>query len=97
MLTLDGIVDQLAGHNAYLGVFALLLAGGLGVPIPKTYFGRYEMTSQFEGAERIADKWGLTRDDTDAFGFASQQRAARAWPSGGWRCRCASWACCRAT
>ena len=27
---------------------------GLGVPIPKTYFGRYEMTSQFEGAERIA-------------------------------------------
>jgi acetyl-CoA C-acetyltransferase len=52
---------------------------GLGVPIPKTYFGRYEMTSQFEGAERIADKWGLTRDATDAFGLASQERAARAW------------------
>jgi acetyl-CoA C-acetyltransferase len=52
---------------------------GLGVPIPKTYFGRYEMTSQFEGAERIADKWGISRDDTDAFGLASQQRAARAW------------------
>jgi acetyl-CoA C-acetyltransferase len=52
---------------------------GLGVPIPKTYFGQYEMTSQFEGAERIADKFGITRDDTDAFGFQSQQRAARAW------------------
>lgn len=52
---------------------------GLGVPIPKTYFEQYEMTSQFEGAERIADKWGITRDDTDAFGFASQQRAAQAW------------------
>ena len=52
---------------------------GLGVPIPRTYFGRYEMTSQFEGAERIADKWGITRADTDAFGFASQQRAAQAW------------------
>ena len=52
---------------------------GLGVPIPKTYFGRYEFTSQFEGAERIADKWGLTRQDTDAFGLASQERAARAW------------------
>ncbi len=37
------------------------------------------MTSQFEGAERIADKWGITRADTDAFGFASQQRAAQAW------------------
>ena len=52
---------------------------GLGVPIPKAYFGQYEMTSQFEGAERIADKWGITREDTDAFGLASQQRAARAW------------------
>jgi acetyl-CoA C-acetyltransferase len=55
---------------------------GLGVPIPKTYFGRYEMTSQFEGAERIADKWGITRDQTDAFGLQSQQRAARAWAEG---------------
>jgi acetyl-CoA C-acetyltransferase len=52
---------------------------GLGVPIPKTYFGQYEMTSQFEGAERIADKYGITRDDTDAFGLLSQQRAAKAW------------------
>ncbi len=52
---------------------------GLGIPIPKTYFEQYEMTSQFEGAERIADKWGITREDTDAFGFASQQRAAQAW------------------
>ena len=52
---------------------------GLGVPIPKTYFEQYEMTSQFEGAERIADTWAITRADTDAFGFASQQRAALAW------------------
>jgi acetyl-CoA C-acetyltransferase len=52
---------------------------GLGVPIPKTYFPQYEMTSQFEGAERIADKWGISRDDTDAFGFRSQQLAAQAW------------------
>jgi acetyl-CoA C-acetyltransferase len=52
---------------------------GLGVPIPRTYFEQYEMTSQFEGAERIADAWKITRDDTDAFGFASQQRAAQAW------------------
>jgi acetyl-CoA C-acetyltransferase len=55
---------------------------GLGVPIPKTYFGQYEFTSQFEGAERIADKWGITRADTDAFGLASQQRAATAWSEG---------------
>jgi acetyl-CoA C-acetyltransferase len=52
---------------------------GLGVPIPKPYFERYEMTSQFEGAERIADKWGVTRADADEFGLRSQQNAARAW------------------
>ena len=52
---------------------------GLGVPIPKTYFEEYEMTSQFEGAERIADKWGVTRADTDNWGVESQARAARAW------------------
>jgi acetyl-CoA C-acetyltransferase len=55
---------------------------GLGVPIPKTYFPRYEFTSQFEGAERIADKWGITRSDTDEFGLLSQQRAAQAWAEG---------------
>ena len=55
---------------------------GLGVPIPKSYFGQYEFTSQFEGAERIADKWGISRQDTDAFGLASQQKAARAWAEG---------------
>ncbi|RLE26074.1 MAG: steroid 3-ketoacyl-CoA thiolase, partial [Actinobacteria bacterium] len=52
---------------------------GFGSPVPKSYFEQFEMTSQFEAADRIADKWGITRDDTDAFGFASQQRAAQAW------------------
>jgi acetyl-CoA C-acetyltransferase len=52
---------------------------GLGIPIPKSYFPQYEMTSQFEGAERIAEKWGISRADTDAFGLLSQQNAARAW------------------
>ncbi len=55
---------------------------GLGVPIPPTYFDQYEMTSQFEGAERIAERWGISREDTDAFGLASQERAARAWAEG---------------
>jgi len=52
---------------------------GYGVPIPRSYFGRYETTSQFEGAERIAEKWGVTRQDCDEFGLASQQRARAAW------------------
>src|SRR2546423_2436949 len=57
-------------------------ANGPGRAIPKSYFGHYEFTSQFEGAERIAEKWGITRSDTDAFGLQSQQRAGLAWAQG---------------
>jgi acetyl-CoA C-acetyltransferase len=55
------------------------LGQGVGKAIPKSYFERYEWTTQFEGAERIAEKWGLTRDEVDQFGLESQHRAARAW------------------
>lgn len=51
-------------------------------PLAKSYFAHYEATSQFEGAERIAEKWGITRADCDAFGLRSQQRAAHAWDEG---------------
>ena len=56
--------------------------GDYGRPIPKSYFARYEFTSQFEGAERIADKWGISRADADELGFRSQQLAAQAWAEG---------------
>lgn len=55
---------------------------GLGAPIPKNYFEHYEFTSQFEGAERIAERWGITRDDTDRLGLSSQERAATARAEG---------------
>ena len=55
---------------------------GPGRAIPKSYYGHYEMTSQFEGAERIAAKWGITRADVDAFGLQSQVRAAAARSEG---------------
>jgi acetyl-CoA C-acetyltransferase len=56
--------------------------GEFGRPTTKSYTEHYELTSQFEGAERIADKWGITRADTDAFGLESQTRAQRAWAEG---------------
>jgi acetyl-CoA acetyltransferases len=56
--------------------------GEFGRPTPKSYTDRYELASQFEGAERIADKWGVTRDDCDRFGLLSQQRAQQAWAEG---------------
>ena len=50
-----------------------------GKPVNKNYWQHYEFTSQFEGAERIAEKWGITRADADRFGKESQDRAAAAW------------------
>jgi acetyl-CoA C-acetyltransferase len=55
---------------------------GPGRAIPKSYFAKWEYTSQFEGAERIAEKWGITRHDTDELGVLSQGRAAQAWAEG---------------
>ncbi len=50
-----------------------------GKPVTKAYWKNYEWTSQFEGAERIAKQWGITREETDAFGKQSQDRAIQAW------------------
>jgi acetyl-CoA C-acetyltransferase len=55
---------------------------GPGRPLPKSYYAQYELTSQFEGAERIAEKWGIGREEADAFGLESQARAGRAWQEG---------------
>jgi acetyl-CoA C-acetyltransferase len=38
--------------------------------------------SQFRGAEMIADKWGITRDDMEAFAVESHERALRAGAEG---------------
>jgi acetyl-CoA C-acetyltransferase len=38
--------------------------------------------SQFTGAEMVAEKYGLTKDQLDAFGYASQVKAARAAQAG---------------
>jgi acetyl-CoA C-acetyltransferase len=42
----------------------------------------WDMPDQFGAAERIAAKYGIGRDDTDALGLASQQKAATAWREG---------------
>src|ERR1700742_4221475 len=38
-----------------------------------------DMPNQFEAAERIAKRRGITRDDIDQFGFDSQAKARQAW------------------
>ncbi|MGH8416931.1 MAG: thiolase family protein [Pseudomonas sp.] len=43
---------------------------------------RYELTSQGEAAERIAEKWNLSRDALDDYAYTSHQRAAKASDAG---------------
>ena len=84
-LTGSGVVDVAIGcgvESMSRVPLGAAVRGEFGRPTPKTYFAAYEMTSQFEGAERIAEKWGIARADTDAFGLESQERAQRAWAEG---------------
>ncbi|NLV54274.1 MAG: thiolase family protein [Acidimicrobiales bacterium] len=46
------------------------------------HYGYKGLIPQGVSAEVIADKWGLTREDLDAFGLRSQQNAARARDEG---------------
>jgi acetyl-CoA C-acetyltransferase len=42
----------------------------------------WDTPNQFQAAERIAEKRGITRADVDAWGLASQKKAAVAWGEG---------------
>ena len=58
---------------------------GMGFPFSETMQNRYEETGlppQGIGAEMIADEYGLSREDLDAFGAESQRRAAVATAEG---------------
>ena len=53
-----------------------------GEPFGWRLLDRFEMVSQGEAAERICDKWNLTRDELDDFAIESHRRAAAAADAG---------------
>lgn len=55
---------------------------GFGTPYSEGYTSRFAMVGQGESAERIADKWHVTRVECDAWAVRSQQRAAEATDTG---------------
>jgi acetyl-CoA acyltransferase len=48
-------------------------------------FERHELIHQGESAERISEKWSLSRDDVDEFAKESHRRAARAQSAGAFK------------
>ena len=55
---------------------------GMGTPFTKTMGELHDLTSQGISAERIAEKWGISRGEADEFAVESQARAARAQKEG---------------
>jgi acetyl-CoA C-acetyltransferase len=58
----------------------LNVVNGPGRPFPAGF--PLDIPDQFSSAERIAEKYSVTRSDADAFGLASQHKAAQAWDEG---------------
>ncbi len=54
------------------------LAEDLGSPFPQALLDRYDIVHQGLSAELIADRWSVSRGDSDEIALRSQQRAARA-------------------
>jgi acetyl-CoA C-acetyltransferase len=83
-LVASGVVDVAVGcgvevmSQVPMGA-AIPREPSFGKPVTRNYWKHFEFTSQFDGAERIAKQWGISREDTDAFGKLSQDRAAQAW------------------
>jgi acetyl-CoA acyltransferase len=52
------------------------------VPFGPKVLARYDLVPQGISAELISEKWGISRDDNDAFSVESHRRAARATEEG---------------
>ena len=67
---------------------AMTVTEGMGVPEifagSKGWLDRYgdQEISQFRGADLIAEKWGITREDMEVFALESHRRAAQATDEG---------------
>src|SRR5439155_17523077 len=60
----------------------LKLSEDLGSPFPPALLERYDIVHQGLSAELIAERWGVSRRDSDEIALRSQQRAARATAEG---------------
>ena len=77
-----GLIDVglACGVESMSRVPLLANLGEVGRPRPEDW--KVDLPAQFEAADRIAARRGLTRSDLDAFGLASQRRARAAWDEG---------------
>ena len=83
-----------AAANVMSGMHDVVIGGGIehmtrvpigsdGNSVTDTYFEHFdELTTQGEGAERIAEQWGFDREDVDRLAVDSHTRWKEAWEDG---------------
>jgi acetyl-CoA C-acetyltransferase len=83
-LVASGLVDVAVAGG--VEVMSMVVMGSsipkdpdVGAPRAGAYADRYEPTTQFEGADRIAAAWKISREELEVFGERSQRLAAQAW------------------
>jgi acetyl-CoA acetyltransferase family protein len=86
-LVASGIHDVVIGGGVeHMGHIPLSvnakLHADLGSPFPPPLLERYALVNQGLSAELIAERWSVSREDSDAIALRSQQRAARATEEG---------------
>jgi acetyl-CoA C-acetyltransferase len=82
LIAADAIEVGIACGVEAMSKVPLGTAAQAGGTSPRPASWTIDMPNQFVAAERIAKRRSLTRADLDAFGLASQQKAARAWAGG---------------
>jgi acetyl-CoA acetyltransferase family protein len=86
-LIASGVHDIVIGAGVEVMSRIPLTAGprlydDFGTPFPPALLERYDIVNQGLSAELIAERWGVTRSDSDEIALRSQQRAARATAEG---------------
>jgi acetyl-CoA acyltransferase len=86
-LVASGIHDVVIGGGVeHMGHIPLSVNGKLhqelGSPFPPPLLERYALVNQGLSAELIAERWHVSREDSDVIALRSQQRAARATEEG---------------
>ena len=85
-----------AAQGVMAGAYDVVIAAGVehmtrvpmgasftgGLPFGPKVMARYDLVPQGISAEMIAERWGITREQNDAFSVQSHQRAARAREEG---------------
>ena len=79
----DLVVGAGLEHMGHIPIsIGLKWTGEVGEPFTEELYERYPLTNQGIAAERIAEKWDLSREELDEWALRSHQNAARAQDEG---------------